>query len=46
MSTKSENIKNRYLKGYVTEEQLLKYMEIGVITHEEYIEIKTNNHGG
>lgn len=36
MSRKASNIKNRYAKGYVTEEQLRRYLDLGVITDEEY----------
>lgn len=40
MNSKAEKIKERYEKGYVTEEQLLKYLELNAITYEEYLEIK------
>lgn len=40
MSSKAEKIKERYKKGYVTEEQLLKYLELNAIIYEEYLEIK------
>lgn len=36
MSRKASNIKGRYAKGYVTEEQLGRYLDLGVITDEEY----------
>ena len=34
-----EKIKTRYNKGYVTKEQLARYVELGAITAEEYEEI-------
>ena len=36
MSKKAEQIKARYDRGYVTDEQLIRYMELGVISEEEY----------
>ena len=36
MSKKAEKILERYGKGFVTDEQLLKYLELGAITPEEY----------
>lgn len=36
MSRKASSIKSRYVKGYVTEEQLGRYLDLGVITEEEY----------
>lgn len=45
MSSKAEKIKERYLLGYITEEQLIKYKELGVITEEEYQEIYEAKHG-
>ena len=36
MSKKANQIKYRYEKGYVTDEQLKKYLDLGVITEEEY----------
>lgn len=44
MSRKAEQIRERYLKGYVTEEQLLRYKELGVITEEEYQMIYDERH--
>lgn len=44
MSKKAEQIKTRYLKGYVTDEQLLRYLELGAITQEEYDEIRSTKH--
>lgn len=39
MSAKAEKIKDRYLMGYVTDEQLLRYKDLGVLTQAEYDEI-------
>ena len=36
MSKKAQTIKSRYEKGYVTDSQLLRYLELEVITQEEY----------
>lgn len=36
MSRKASSIKGRYAKGYVTEEQLGRYLDLGVITDDEY----------
>jgi len=44
MSAKAEKIMERYLKGYVTEEQLIRYKELGVITQEEYDYIYSQKH--
>ena len=44
MSKKAESIKTRYEKGYVTDTQLSKYLEIGVITQEEYNIIYLTKH--
>ena len=38
-SKKFEQIKSRYDRGYVTKEQLQRYVDLGVITQEEYYEI-------
>lgn len=40
MSSKACVIKERYKKNYVTDEQLTRYYELGVITEEEYNDIK------
>lgn len=45
MSAKAEKIKERYLMGYVTDEQLLRYKELGVLTQSEYDEIYALKHG-
>ena len=42
MSRKASNIKSRYAKGYVTEEQLGRYLDLGVITDKEYQNILTS----
>ena len=44
MSSKANQIKSRYEKGYVTDTQLTRYMELGVITAEEYEEIYKTRH--
>lgn len=44
MSEKAQNILNRYKKSFVTDEQLLKYLELGAITQEEYDTIYTTKH--
>lgn len=45
MTPKAEKIKERYLMGYVTDEQLLRYKELGVLTQTEYDEIYALKHG-
>ena len=44
MSDKAEKIKKRYEKGYVTDAQLLRYYELGVISKEEYDAIYSIRH--
>ena len=44
MSSKAKQIKARYEKGYVTDTQLARYMELGVITSDEYEEIYKTKH--
>lgn len=44
MSSKAKQIKSRYEKGYVTDTQLARYMELGVITADEYEEIYKTKH--
>lgn len=39
MSSKAKKIQERYQKGFVTDEQLKRYLDLGVITEEEYEEI-------
>lgn len=36
ISAKAEKIMKRYLNSYVTDTQLLRYLELGVITQDEY----------
>lgn len=42
--SKYEIIKERYIKGYVTDEQLEKYWQLGVLTEEQYWEIYYTKH--
>ena len=44
MSSKAKQIKTRYEKGYVTDTQLTRYMELGAITLDEYTEIYKSKH--
>lgn len=44
MSKKAEWVKKRYEKGYVTDEQLKRYLELGAITQEEYQIIYESKH--
>ncbi len=44
MTKKAEQIKIRYEKGYVTDTQLQRYLELGAITQEEYDTIHTTKH--
>ena len=44
MSNKAKQIKARYKKSYVTDTQLARYMELGVITADEYKEIYKTKH--
>ena len=44
MSSKAKQIKTRYEKSYVTDTQLARYMERGVITLDEYTEIYNSKH--
>ena len=44
MSGKASKIKSRYEKGYVTDEQLKRYLELGAITEAEYDEIYATKH--
>lgn len=45
MSKKAKSIMDRYIKGYVTDAQLLRYLELEAITQEEYDEIYATKHG-
>lgn len=44
MSRTAQRIKTRYERGWVTDEQLSRYLELGAITHEEYTEIRAARH--
>lgn len=44
MSIRAERIKERYQLGYVTDDQLKRYEQLGVITQEEYEEIYAMKH--
>lgn len=44
MSEKAQKILNRYKKSFVTDEQLLKYLELGAITQEEHDAIYATKH--
>ena len=44
MSDKAAKILKRYEKGYVTDSQLLRYLELGAITQEEYSMIYAIKH--
>lgn len=46
MSSKAKKIAKRYELGYVTDEQLDRYHELGVITDAEYAEIRAIRHSG
>ena len=42
--SKYEQIRMRYSQGFVTDVQLERYFELGVITEEEYREIYSMRH--
>lgn len=44
MSEKAKKVMERYGKGYVTDAQLLRYLELGAITQEEYNVIYATKH--
>ena len=44
MNKKAEQVKTRYEKGYVRDDQLKRYLELGAITQEEYDEIYAIKH--
>lgn len=44
LSEYAEKILKRYSKSYVTDEQLLRYLELGAITPEEYAIIYETKH--
>ena len=39
-----ENIKERYLKNYIRDDQLLRFKDLGVITYEQYTELYEIKH--
>ena len=39
-----EKIKERYLKNYITDSQLGRFKDLGVITHEQYDELYALKH--
>lgn len=43
--SKYEQIRRRYSQGFITDAQLERYFELGVITDEEYLEIYSIRHG-
>lgn len=45
MSEKAKKIAERYLEGYVTDEQLERYRALGVISDAEYETIWALRHG-
>lgn len=44
MSKKAEQIRERYMKDYVTDGQLKKYLQLKVITEKEYAVIYNEKH--
>lgn len=44
MSAKAQKIMERYEQSYVTDAQLTRYLELGVITQEEYDAIYATKH--
>lgn len=36
MAWSKKDIHDRYMKGYITDEQLVRFVELGQITQEEY----------
>lgn len=44
MSAKAQKIMERYEQSYVTDAQLERYLQLGVITKEEYAEIYAIKH--
>ena len=39
-----ERIKERYLKNYITDAQLVRFKDLGVITEEQYAELYALKH--
>lgn len=46
MSAKAEKIMRRYEQSYVTDTQLERYLQLGVITEDEYAAIYEIRHPG
>ena len=44
MSAKAQSVKKRYEQSYVTDAQLERYRQLGVITEEEYVAIYSIKH--
>lgn len=42
---KFEKIKERYEKNYITDTQLARFLELGVITQEQYDTLYAEKHG-
>lgn len=45
MSAKAQKIMDRYTQSYVTDSQLERYLDLGVISEEEYAAIYAVKHG-
>ena len=39
-----ESIKERYLKNYIRDDQLLRFKDLGIITYEQYTELYEIKH--
>ena len=39
-----EKIKERYLKNYITDAQLVRFKDLGIITYEQYAELYEIKH--
>ena len=39
-----ESIKERYLKNYIRDDQLLRFKDLGIITYEQYTELYAMKH--
>lgn len=39
-----EKIRDRYLKNYITDAQLIRFKDLGVITDEQYAELYAEKH--
>jgi hypothetical protein len=40
-----ETIRDRYLKNYITDAQLLRFKALGIITEEQYADLYSEKHG-